>query len=112
MSDFTVNVTNSFKDESITVSPLDAWGFGCCVPPGGEMNFSFKSESTSDSITLAIIPFSESMMRIPQISGIRTEGGTSSVKYGNQRPCLVRITNSGERSTTNVTIGSEPEQGT
>jgi hypothetical protein len=52
------------------------------------------------------------MMRIPQISGIRTEGGTSSVKYGNQRPCLVRITNSGERSTTNVTIGSEPEQGT
>ncbi|MCP5052191.1 MAG: hypothetical protein GY940_33800 [bacterium] len=107
MLDFTVNVVNESQSDSITVSPLDAWGFGCCVPPRGQMNFSFKSNGSSDSITLALVLLSDQFSGPPQIAGIQSNGGTYSVKTDQSKPCLVEITNFRSQSVTHLTIGDQ-----
>jgi hypothetical protein len=105
MSNYTVNVTNNSNNESITISPIDAWGFGCCVPPKGTMNFSFRSENGSESITLAVMQISEGQNKTPSVKSIITDGGISNVKNGNAKPCLLEISNMGDKSITNVTFG-------
>jgi len=107
MCDFTVSVTNKYDKESITVSPLDARGFGCCVPPGGTMNFSFKSEKDPNGITLAIVRIAEGMGMEPQVMGIKTRGGTSRIESANARPCLLKIENLAaiNTSVTDVVVG-------
>lgn len=107
MSDFTVSVTNRYDSESITVSPLDAKGFGCCVPPGGKMNFSFKAEKKPHAITLAIVRIAAGMGVEPQVTGIQTQGGTSRIESAEARPCLLKIENQDaiDASVTDVVVG-------
>jgi hypothetical protein len=105
MSNYTVNVTNKSQSESITISPIDAWGFGCSVPPQGTMNFSFRSENGSESITLAILQVSDGPNKTPIVETINTDGGISNVKKGNAKPCLLEISNMGDKSITNVIFG-------
>lgn len=107
MSDFRVSVTNKYDKESITVSPLDARGFGCCVPPGGTMNFSFKSERDPNSITLSIVRIAEGMGVKPQVMDMETHGGTCKIESATARPCLIKIENLDAimSSVTDVVVG-------
>jgi hypothetical protein len=110
MSNFTVNVKNSSDKNSITISPINAWGFGCSVPPKGAMNFSFRSEGGANSITLAIIKSSEEPNVEPQIVGVQTDGGFFNVTKGDLKPCMVEITNDREKSITDLVIQDDREQ--
>jgi hypothetical protein len=110
MSNFTVNVKNDSDKNSITISPINAWGFGCSVPPRGAMNFSFRSEGGANSITLAIIKSSEDPNTVPEIVGVRTDGGFYNVSKGEAKPCLVEITNDREKSVTDLVITDEHER--
>lgn len=107
MSNFTVNVKNDSEKSSITISPINAWGFGCSVPPRGAMNFSFRSEGGANSITLAIIKSAEGLNGEPEIIGVQTDGGFFNISKGEAKPCLVEITNDREKSTTDLVIKDE-----
>lgn len=107
MSNFTVNVKNDSETNSITISPINAWGFGCSVPPRGVMNFSFRSEGGANSITLAIIKSNEDLNTKPGVVGVQTDGGFFNVSKGEAKPCLVEITNDREKSTTDLVIKDE-----
>ncbi|MCP5053430.1 MAG: hypothetical protein GY940_40065 [bacterium] len=108
MVDFTVNVTNHSVSDSVTISPVEATGFGCCVPPTGSMNFSFKSIGTSNSITLALVVLSDSSTGPAQVSDFHTEGGICNVSSEDSKPSILEITNTGEKSVTNVNVGCDP----
>jgi len=105
MCDFSVIITNSFRSECVSVSPLNARGFGCSIPPGVKMNFAFKSEPCSNTISLAIIPITEINSDFHGIAKMKTIGGKASIKNIRSQPCIVEITNEGQNSTTNMTIG-------
>jgi hypothetical protein len=106
MSYFSVNITNRSTVDSVTVSPVNGSGFGCCVPPRGRMNFSFQSVGGSDSITLALVLLSDHANEPAQIIDIQTNGGMNSLKEGDGTRILMDITNLDDRSVTDVEVGS------
>ncbi len=105
MAFFTVNIKNQVIRGSVSVSPIDARGYGCAIPPKGSMNFHFRSEENSNSISLALMMLEGDQVESPTVTEIQTNGASASVrKEEHSKPCVLEIINSMDNSVTNVTV--------
>ncbi len=110
MANFKVNVTNGSTSDSVTLSPLRAWGFGSSIPPQSTVNFAFQSTPNSDTITLALMLLTDETSTIPQITGIQTDGGICQIcqiQKNSKKPRLMEITNLCEQSVTDIIISGD-----